>query len=216
MSADRHLQHAVTEELSWEPSVASAHIGVAAASGIVTLTGHVENYAQKHAAEAAARRVKGVRGVAEEIQVRLPFETQRTDEDIAAAAVSRMSWDVSIPRNAVKVQVENGWVTLTGQVDWHYQKSAAGQELRHLSGVTGLSDQITVKPRVDVGDISDSITHALHRSWFFDPQTIKVSAEGGEVHLRGSVHLPHDRQLAAATAWSAPGVTGVQNDIAVI
>ncbi len=216
MSTDNHLQHAVTEELSWEPSVVSAHIGVTAASGVVTLTGHVENYAQKHAAEAAARRVKGVKAVAEEIEVRLPFETKRTDEDIAAAAIDRMGWDVSIPKNSVKVQVENGWVTLTGQVDWHYQKNAAVQELRHLSGVTGLSDQITVKPRVDVADISDSITHALHRSWFFDPQTVMVSADGGQVHLSGSVHLPHDRQLAAATAWSAPGVTGVQNDIAVI
>jgi len=216
MSTDSHLRHAVTEELNWEPSVVSAHIGVVAASGVVTLTGHVESYAQKHAAEAAAHRVKGVKAVAEEIEVRLPFETKRTDEDIAAAAIDRMGWDVSIPKDAVEVQVENGWVTLTGQVDWHYQKAAAGQELRHLSGVTGLSDQITVKPRVDVADIGDSITHALHRSWFFDPQTVMVSADGGQVRLTGSVHLPHDRQLAAATAWSAPGVTGVQNDIDVI
>ena len=216
MSTDSQLQQAVTEELSWEPSVISAHIGVAAASGVVTLTGHVKSYAQKHAAETATRRVRGVKAVAEEIEVRLPFETKRTDEDIAAAAIDRMGWDVSIPKDAVKVQVENGWVTLSGQVDWHYQKDAAGQELRHLSGVTGLSDQITIKPRVDVTNISDDITHALHRSWYFDPKTITVSADGGRVHLRGSVHLPHDRQVAAATAWSAPGVTGVQNDIAVI
>lgn len=216
MPTDSHLQQAVTDELSWEPSVVSAHIGVTAASGVVTLTGHVMTYAQKHAAETAARRVKGVKAVAEAIEVRLPFETKRTDEDIAAAAIDRMGWDVSIPRDAVQVKVENGWVTLTGQVDWHYQKEAACQELRHLSGVAGLSDQITVKPCVDVADISDSITHALHRSWFFDPQTIMVSADGGRVHLRGSVHLPHERQLAAATAWSAPGVTDVRNDIAVI
>ena len=216
MSTDSRLQQAVTEELNWEPSVVSAHIGVAASSGVVTLTGHVLSYAQKHAAETATRRVRGVKGVAQEIEVRLPFETKRTDEDIAAAAIDRMGWDVSIPKDAVKVQVENGWVTLTGQVDWYYQKDAAGQELRHLSGVTGLSDQITVRPRVDVANISDSITHALHRSWYFDPKTIMVSAEGGQVHLRGSVHLPHDRQLAAATAWSAAGVTAVQNDIAVI
>lgn len=114
MSTDHHLQHAVTEELGWEPSVVSAHIGVTAASGVVILTGHVENYAQKHTAEAAARRVKGVKAVAEEIEVRLPFETKRPDEDIAAAAIERMGWDVSIPKNAVKMQVENGWVTLTG------------------------------------------------------------------------------------------------------
>ncbi len=194
----------------------SAHIGVAAAAGVVTLSGHVMSYAQKHAAEAAARRVKGVNAVAEEIEVHLPFESKRTDEDIAAAAIDRMGWDVSIPRDSVKVQVENGWVTLTGEVDWYYQKDAAAQELRHLAGVTGLSDQITVKPRVDVANISDSITHALHRSWYFDPKTIVVSAIEGRVHLQGSVHLPYDKQLAAATAWSAPGVTGVQNDIVII
>jgi osmotically-inducible protein OsmY len=216
MSTDSQLQRAVIDELSWEPSVVSAHIGVAAAAGVVTLSGHVMSYAQKHAAEAAARRVKGVNAVAEEIEVHLPFESKRTDEDIAAAAIDRMGWDVSIPRDSVKVQVENGWVTLTGEVDWYYQKDAAAQELRHLAGVTGLSDQITVKPRVDVANISDSITHALHRSWYFDPKTIVVSAIEGRVHLQGSVHLPYDKQLAAATAWSAPGVTGVQNDIVII
>jgi osmotically-inducible protein OsmY len=216
MSTDSQLQRAVIDELSWEPSVVSAHIGVAAAAGVVTLSGHVMSYAQKHAAEAAARRVKGVNAVAEEIEVHLPFESKRTDEDIAAAAIDRMGWDVSIPRDSVKVQVENGWVTLTGEVDWYYQKDAAAQELRHLAGVTGLSDQITVKPRVDVANISDSITHALHRSWYFDPKTIVVSAIDGRVHLQGSVHLPYDKQLAAATAWSAPGVTGVQNDIVII
>ena len=216
MSTDSQLQEAVTEELRWEPSIVAAHVGVTAESGVVTLTGHVANFAQKHAAETAARRVKGVKAVAEELEVRLPFETIRTDEDIAAAAIDRMGWDVSIPKDAIKVQVESGWVTLTGEVEWHYQKAAAGQELRHLSGVRGLSDQITIRPRVDVANISDDIMHALHRSWFFDPQTIMVSAEGGKVRLRGTVHLPHDRQLAAVTAWSAPGVTGVQNDIAVV
>ena len=173
MSTDSQLQQAVVEELSWEPSVVSAHIGVAAASGIVTLTGHVLSYAQKHAAETATRRVRGVKAVDEEIEVRLPFETKRTDSDLAAAAIDRMGWDVSIPKDAGKVQVENGWVTLTGQVDWYYQKDAAGQELRHLSGVTGLSDQITVKPRVDVAtSATASRTHCTgpgtstrRRSW---------------------------------------------------
>jgi osmotically-inducible protein OsmY len=215
MSTDSQLQQAVMDELSWEPSVVSAHIGVAADSGVVTLTGHVANYAQKHAAELAARRVRGVMGVAEEIEVELPFASKRTDEEIAAAAIDRMGWDVSLPKNAIKVQVEDGWVTLTGQVDWFYQKEAAVTELRHLNGVTGVSDQITIKPRVDAGDISDNIMHALHRSWYFDPQTIEVSAKGGLVHLSGSVHLPHEKQLASITAWSAPGVTAVQNDIVI-
>lgn len=216
MSTDSQLQQAVQEELSWEPSVISAHIGVTAANGVVTLTGHVSNYPQKHAAEVAARRVRGVKAVAEEIEVRLPYETQRSDEAIAAAAIDRMGWDVTIPKDAVKVQVEKGWVTLNGQVDWFYQKENAGKELRHLFGVVGLSNAITIKPRVDTVSLSDDITHALHRSWYFDPTTVTVSAEGGTVRLTGSVHLPHDKQLAAATAWSAPGVTGVQNDIAVV
>jgi len=216
MSTDSQLQQAVQEELSWEPSVISAHIGVTASNGIVTLTGHVSNYPQKHAAEVAARRVRGVRGVAEEIEVRLPYDTKRTDEEIAVAASDRMGWDVTLPKDSIKVQVEKGWVTLNGQVDWFYQKENAGKELRHLFGVVGLSNAITIKPRVDTATLSDDITHALHRSWYFDPKTVTVSAAGGKVHLTGSVHLPYDKQLAAATAWSAPGVTGVQNDIAVI
>jgi osmotically-inducible protein OsmY len=216
MLTDYQLQQAVSDELGWEPSVISAHIGVAAHAGVVTLSGHVATYPQKHAAEVAARRVRGVKGVVEEIEIKLPFDTKRSDEDIAAAALDRMGWDVTIPQDAIKVQVENGWVTLTGEVEWFYQKSNAVKEIRHLHGVTGLSDQITIKPRIDIADISNTITHALHRSWFFDPTTVQVSATGSVVRLTGSVTQPHDKQLAAHTAWSAPGVTGVQNDITVI
>lgn len=216
MLTDHQLQQAVSDELSWEPSVISAHIGVAANAGIVTLSGHVNNYPQKHSAETAARRVRGVKAVVEEIEVKLPYDMKRSDEDIAAAALDRMGWDVTIPKDAIKIQLENGWVTLSGQVDWFYQKDNAVKEIRHLHGVTGVTDQITIKPRVDVADISDTITHALHRSWYFDPTSVQVSAQGGVVRLSGTVHLPHDKQLAAATAWSAPGVTGVENDIAVI
>ena len=203
------------DELSWEPSITAAHIGVAATAGVVTLSGHVRNYAEKHAAETAARRVKGVTAIAEEIEVRLPFEMKRTDEEIATAAVDRLAWDVSVPQQCAKVQVENGWITLTGQMDWKYQKDAAEQDLRRLFGVVGVSNQITIKPKVNAFNISDDITHALHRSWFFDPRTVTVSAQGGNVRLTGSVHSPHDRQVAAATAWAAPGVTGVQNDISI-
>lgn len=216
MLIDNQLQQAVSDELGWEPSVTSAHIGVATNAGVVTLSGHVTNYPQKHAAETAARRVRGVKAVVEQIAVELPYDTQRSDEDIAAAALDRMGWDVTIPTDAIKVQIEHGWVTLSGQVDWFYQKDNAVKELRHLHGVTGVTDQITIKPRVDVADISDAITHALHRSWYFDPTSVQVNAQGGVVRLSRTVHLPHDKQRAAATAWSAPGVTGVENDIAVI
>jgi osmotically-inducible protein OsmY len=216
MPNDNRLQQAVLDELSWEPSVTAAHIGVAADSGVVTLTGHVESYAQRHAAEAAVRRVKGVKAVAEEIEVRLPYEAKRSDEEIAGAATRRFEWDVSIPRDTVKVTVDKGWVTLTGEVDWNYQKDAASMDVRPLFGVLGVIDRITIKATVNTSNISDDIMHALHRSWFFDPKTISVSAQGGKVRLTGTVSSWHDRQVAAATAWAAPGATAVENDIAVV
>lgn len=216
MSTDSQLQHAVLEELGWEPSVVAAHIGVTADAGIVTLTGHVRTFAQKHAAEVAARRVKGVIGVAEEIDVMLPVEPKRTDEAIAAAASSQLSWDVLIPKDALQVVVDDGWVTLIGAVAWNYQREAAVEKIRHLAGVTGLSNEVTIRPQLDAEGIRDEITHALHRSWFFDPSTITVDTQAGMVTLSGTVHRPHDRQVAAMTAWSAPGVTAVRNDISVI
>lgn len=216
MSQDYNLQKAVLSELNWEPSVTAAHIGVTAEAGVVTLTGHVETYAEKRAAETAAARVKGVKAVAENIEVRLAFDRQRSDDEIATAAVDRLAWNLPGPRDAIKVKVEGGWVTLSGQVDWHYQEEAAEQEIRHVSGVVGVSNQVTIKPRVDVANISDDITHALHRSWLFDPKTIDVSADGGRIRLDGTVHSLHEKSLAAITAWAAPGATAVENNLAVV
>ena len=216
MSKDSQLQQAVLAELEWEPSVNPAHIGVTANAGVATLTGHVDDYMQKHAAETAAGRVKGVKAVAEELEVKLPFDVKRGDEQIAAAAVDRLGWDVSVPRDAVKVRVEHGWVTLSGEVDWWFQGQAAEQAVKHLMGVVGVSNATTIKPRVDTATLSDDITHALHRSWFFDPKTVQVTAERGQVRLTGTVHSQHDRQLAAETAWAAQGATGVQNLITVV
>lgn len=215
MSQDSQLQQSVLAEFNWEPSVTAGHIGVTASAGVVTLSGHVDSYAEKHAAETAARRVKGVKAVAEEIEVKLLNDTKRSDQDIAAAAIDRLAWNVSIPRDAIKVKVEKGWVTLTGQVDWHFQHEAAQQDVRRLYGVTGVSNLITIKSRVNAANISDDITHALNRSWYFDPQTIRVSAEAGKVRLSGTARSPHDKRTAAMTAWAAPGVTSVENDITV-
>jgi osmotically-inducible protein OsmY len=215
MSLDSQLQQAVLAELAWEPSVTAAHIGVTANAGVVTLTGHVESYLQKKAAETAACRVKGVKAVAEEIEVRLPSDTKRTDAEIAAAAINRLAWEVSVPRDAVKVSVEQGWITLTGQVDWHFQQEAAERDIRGLFGVVGVSNLTTIKPIADASKISDDITHALHRAWF-DPKTIMVKAEGGKIRLTGTVHSWYDRQLAAETAWAAPGATAVDNQIAIV
>ncbi|NKC33614.1 BON domain-containing protein [Falsiroseomonas selenitidurans] len=216
MSQDDQLKQAVLSELNWEPSIDSAHIGVTAKDGVVTLLGHVATYGQKRAAETAARRVKGVSAIAEEIEVKLPFQTERGDDDIAAAVVDRLGWDTSIPRDAVKVRVEKGWVTLTGEVEWYFQKSAAESEIAWLMGVVGVSNQISIKVQPDTGRISDEITHALHRSWLFDAKTINVSASGGHIRLTGTVRSPHERQVAATTAWAAPGATAVENELRVV
>jgi osmotically-inducible protein OsmY len=215
MPLDKELQQAVLAELDWEPSVVAAHIGVTANAGIVTLTGHVETFAEKNAAETAARRVRGVKAVAENIQVELAFERIRGDDDVAAAAVERLAWDTSVPAGTITVKVEHGWITLTGQVLWFFQKEAAGQDVARLHGVTGVSNQIVVKPIVDLSDISARIRRALHRSWLLDDENITVRADGGHVHLTGTVASPHDRQVAWATAWAAPGATSVENDIAI-
>ena len=215
MSQDDQLQQAVLAELAWEPSVIAAHIGVTAKNGVVTLSGHVENYANKHAAETAARRVKGVYAVAEEIEVQLPYSIRRSDEEIAAAAVDRLGWDVSIKHDSVKLTVASGWVTLTGQVDWHYQREAVQQEIRSLYGVIGVTNEITLWPRVNIPSLANDIMRALHRNWF-DAGAVQVHADGGKVVLTGTVHSPHDRQLASAAAWAAPGATAVENDLVIV
>lgn len=215
MSQDRQLQEAVLAEFLWEPSVTAAHIGVAANSGVVTLTGHVPSYTEKHAAETAAARVRGVKAIAQEIKVELPVEIERSDEAIARAAIDRIAWEVSVPADGVKVTVEDGWVTLTGEVEWHYQKDAAENVIRGLRGVVGISNLTTVKPRPNVENIGHDIGTALHRSWF-DPSTITVSAIGGKVILRGTVHTPSDKWKAGTTAWGSPGTSDVENDLVVM
>ncbi|WP_010219556.1 BON domain-containing protein [Sphingomonas sp. PAMC 26621] len=216
MSNDDQLQQVVLAELKWEPSITAAHIGVTAENGTVTLTGHVQSYGQKNAAELATGRVKGVKAVAEEIEVRLPFEIKRDDADIAAAAVNRLAWDTGTPRDSVQVKVEKGWLTLTGQVIWHFQKEAAEREVRSLMGVLGVSNQITIKPHVDTANLSDDIQHALHRSVFFDAEEVHVTAQDGRVKLTGTVGSWLERQTAASTAWAAPGATSVENDLIVV
>jgi osmotically-inducible protein OsmY len=216
MNTDHKLKTDVLAELAWEPSVNADHIGVTAEDGVVTLTGHVNTYWQKHAAETAAGRVRGLKALAEEIEIRLPLHSKRADEEIAAAALSRLSWESSIPSDAIKVKVEEGYVTLTGQVDWHYQLELVARMIRTLSGVTGVSNELSIKVGPNTATISTDILHALHRhSWFFTQDNIEVSAEGGKVRLTGTVDSWSDRQTAAATAWAAPGTTSVENDLRV-
>ncbi len=214
MSTDKHLKQSVLDELKWEPSVNAADIGVTVKDGIVTLMGHVETYFEKHAAETAALRVKDVKAVAEEIEVKLPFSVKHGDQEIAEAAVHRLAWNVSIPADAVKVTVSKGWLTLTGEVEWHYQHMAAFDAVRSLWGVTGVRNEIVIKPKANAGDIKARIVTALHRSWF-EPEHINVSAANGNITLSGNVDNWSERALAGTTAWAAPGVSSVVNDIQV-
>ncbi|MCJ2015602.1 BON domain-containing protein [Methylobacterium sp. J-076] len=216
MSPDERLTHDVLAELSWDPSVSEASLGASTKDGIVTLTGRVASFAQKHAAEAAAGRVKGVNAVAGEIAVDLPFDHRRIDGDIASAVVNRLDWDAAIMPNTVTARVQDGWVTLNGVVDWNFQRDIAAQDVRSLLGVVGLTNQITIKPRANAHHIADGIRSALGRSWFFDPKRVGVDVEGDRVRLIGSVHSEHERGLAAATAWASPGVAIVENDLAIL
>lgn len=216
MFDDTRLQKAVLAELDWDPSVPAGQIGVTANGGVVTLTGHAGSYAAKYAAERAAARVDGVKAIAEELEVQLEDRFKRGDEAIAGAIVERFSWDTMVPKDAVKAQVEDGWVSLRGEVRWHFEEEAAENAVRTLAGVTGVINHVTVTPRVDVVDVGNDIRTALHRSWFFDGDTIKVSVDGGTVRLTGSVDSLHDRRVAEKTAWAAPGAVKVENMLEVV
>lgn len=212
--SDSSLQQAVLDELQWEPSVNAAHIGVTAKDGVVTLSGDISSYAEKWAAERAARRVYGVKAVAEEIKVRYPFDMV-DDTDIAQKALQVLSWDIEVPPNKVTVKVENGWVTLTGTVDWNFQRSAAEADVRKLKGVTGVSDNIMIKPSVQASDVRAKLKAAFARSAEIEEDNIAVTVDGARVTLTGHVDAWSKDNLAVDTAWSAPGVTEVVDRLTV-
>jgi len=212
---DQSLKQSVLDELAWDPSVTEAHIGVTARCGVVTLTGHVASYAEKCAAEHAVGRVAGVKAIAEEIEIRYLYGVGHSDDDIANQALNVLSWDLSVPKEKVKIKVDKGWITLSGDVNWYYQKHAAEMDVRKLLGVMGVSNQITIKPSAQASDIRREIKAAFERNAEFEAKNIAVSIDGGEVTLSGNVDSYYERTLAAKTAWSARGVTQV-NDLVTI
>jgi osmotically-inducible protein OsmY len=212
---DLELRKNVESELNWEPSVPAAEIGVAAKDGIVTLTGRVQSYWEKLAAERAAARVSGVRAVVNELEIRLPYTSERTDEDIARAAVNALEWTISVPSERIKVKVSKGWITLEGNVEWQFQKSAAEKAVRYLTGVKGVSNLIEVKPQVSKSVVKTAIEDALKRSAEVDANRIKVETDGDKVILRGTVRSWFEREEAERAAWAAPGVRSVDNRITI-
>ena len=216
MKTDAQLQQDVMDELKWDPSVKAA-IRVDVKDGVVTLSGYVDSYSKKWAADRAAARVFGVKAVAEEIQVRLPGSLKRPDESIARVASNALEWDVSVPHDRVKVQVQNGSVTLTGEVDWWFQKNAAENAVRHLVGVVSVSNGITIKPESEHldEDVKTNIESAFQRNAVLDARRITVETSGGKVILRGSVHSWLEREQVQRAAWAAPGVSEVESHITI-
>jgi len=215
MKSDKQVQRDVVAELGWEPSVNAAQIGVEVSDGVVTLAGHVGSYAEKLNAERAAQRVAGVKALAVEMDVTLPGSSRRLDTDIARSAENVLQWTTSVPAECTKVKVENGWITLSGQVEWDFQRKAAAEAVRHLMGVTGVSDQITIKPRVSSTIVKSDIEAALKRRAQSHADGISVEVRGNDVTLTGIVNSWSERQLAVNSAWGAPGVHNVMDNMTV-
>lgn len=215
MLNDKQLQQAVRDEIAWCQALTSADIGVTARNGVVTLSGHVPAFWQKLEAEKAVQRVKGVKGLAEELRVQLSDDAELTDEEIAERAVFILASDVCVPNASVRVKVEKGLVTLTGELDWNYQKTEAEFCVRKIAGIVGIKNEISLKPHVRSSDVRGKIVDALDRIAPFDAEALEIEANGGVVSISGDVGNWYERELVVDAAWSAPGVTKVDARLTV-
>ena len=212
---DAQLRQDIVDELEFDPSFRGEHIGVAVDKNVVTLTGHVGSYAEKVAAIAAVRRVKGVHAIAENIEVRYPFQNKTADDQIAKRASDILDWDVLVP-SGIDVLVQDGWVTLSGSADWYYQKTAAEDDVRKLSGVRGVTNNISISPRVDASNVKSKIESALKRHAEVEAKTIRVTVQNGnKIILEGSVDNWDERRAVESAAWSAPGVASVDDRLVI-
>ena len=214
---DSQLRQDIIDELEFDPSFDGEHIGVAVDKNVVSLSGHVNSYAEKVAAIAAVQRVKGVHAIAENIEVRYPFQKQTADDQLAKRATDILNWDVLVPKEAVNVLVQDGWVTLTGRVEWNYSKTAAEDDIRKLSGVRGVTNKITIKqPDVDASSVKGKIESALKRHAEVEARAIRVTVkDGNKVVLEGKVDNWDERRAVENAAWSAPGVVSVEDRLTI-
>jgi len=213
---DKDLKQNVERALEWEPSADASDIGVSVDTGVVTLRGNVASYAEKMAAERVALAVYGVKGLANDLAVHLSSLFQRTDTEIAHAAVTALGWNTLIPKERITITVANGWLDLQGTVDWQYQRDAAARAVRDLTGVKGVANKIVIKSRVKAIDVRTAIEDAFRRSAEIDARRINVTATEGTVILSGNVHSWSERRQAERAAWAAPGVIQVDDRLAIV